>query len=153
MLLSTREATSIEVLTPPAALDLMGFPRRFFCARRLPLRWASLAFPLASQHLVKQFQPFFDVQRCGTLASVRSGNGSDRVACSSPVQFITWADAVPIGKGLGDRNLKLAGNLTHGLTIARIKSLINATRLDSYIGPGLHPTSTKATGLTLLDLP
>src|SRR5215831_16477061 len=123
MLVSTREATSIKVLTSPAALDLMRFPRRFFCARRLPLPWLSFAFPLASQYLVKQFQPFFHVHCCGTPAPGGSGNSSDRVPSRHPLQLNAGADPVLVGYGLGHCNLQLAGNLAHILTLARIESL------------------------------
>jgi len=123
MFVSTREATSVEVFTSPAALDFVGLPRGLFCARRLALRPASFALSLPLGRFIKQTQPFLDAECLLLSPAAAWEHYPNRIPSRHPVQLIAGADAVLVGYGLGKRKLQLTGNLAHVLTIARTISL------------------------------
>src|SRR5271163_4266174 len=98
MLVSTRTATGIEILSSPAALDLMGFPTG--CGRN-PGGFG-VCFPpsLALCSLVEQREPFLDASPL-SLIQPRSNNANG-IAGRDPVEIVSRAYAVLVSDNLGN---------------------------------------------------
>jgi len=126
---SARAGTIVEILSPPAAFNF-----RALCSSAtgslVPTcaRFTGGRFPHALTHrgLVEQFQTFFH----GSAVLLSSRNirrdHANGVARSDPFKFIAGPNTVAVGDGLGNRQLQLAGDLRHVLTVARRRSLFKA---------------------------
>jgi hypothetical protein len=97
---STRAATGVEVLSSPAALDLVRLPT--FCGLILtPIR-VCLALPLPFQHLVEQTQPLLHSSTVPPSFLGIRRDYANRVAGGSPLEVIARPNLVAIGDGFGD---------------------------------------------------
>src|SRR6185312_1550876 len=133
MLVSTRAATSIEILPPPAPL-------------RHPAHGGSARIPnpLSLRGLIEQAEPLFETKawRWRTW-----GNDSDDLSRRLPVDLVSRRDTIAFRHHFGDRDLELARDLRHVLTITRMASLVKsfgiapwtkAPRRRALIGGSLH---------------
>src|SRR2546422_9042376 len=114
MLVSIREAATIQLLSLPTAVCWRNYLARSCLSTFLPLR-SSIA----------ERQSFF----CRAFLLIEiifpRGNHADRFPGSDPLQLVSGPDSVLVGDGFGHCQLQLACNLRHILTIARILSLLN----------------------------
>src|SRR5437660_1016458 len=113
MLVSIREAATIQLLSLPTAVCWRNYLARSCLSTFLPLRG-----------LIEELQSFF--YRAFLLIEIifPRGNHADRFPSRDPLQLVSRPDSVLVGDGFGHRQLQLACNLRHILTIARILSLL-----------------------------
>jgi hypothetical protein len=79
-----------------------------------------VSFPLALGRFIEQGEAFCRGER----ASLVAADDADGVAIDDPVNFVTRPNPEPVRDRFWDRDLELAGNLGHILTLARILALI-----------------------------
>src|SRR5690348_14277893 len=113
MLVSTRLATRVEILSFPVAL------RR----RLLGKNHILLALALSRRGLVEQPQSFFEAQH--RLRTPAWEDHADAVAGRQELDVVARLDAVLVRNVLRDRDLELAGDFGHVLTLARAESLLH----------------------------
>src|SRR5713226_2844715 len=106
MFVSTRTATGIELLTRPAPGDRMRNGLEALLSLQLPL-----------PRIIEE----------GQLLGFRQGRlltpdvHTDPVPGGLPLDLVAGADPVLVGERLGKRDLELARDLRHVLTLARTK--------------------------------
>src|SRR5437660_12728154 len=113
MLVSIREAATIQLLSLPTAVCWRNYLARSCLSTFLPLRG-----------LIEELQSFF--YRAFLLIEIifPRGNHADRFPGRDPLQLVSRPDSVLVGDGFGHCQLQLACNLRHILTISRILSLL-----------------------------
>src|SRR6266700_5746498 len=112
MLVSIREAATIQLLSLPTAVCWRNYLARSCLSTFLPLR-----------SLIEELQSFF--YRAFLLIEIifPRGNHADRFPGRDPLQLVSRPDSVLVGDGFGHCQLQLACDLRHILTI-RILSLL-----------------------------
>jgi hypothetical protein len=118
---STRAATCIKVLPPPAALDLMRLPSVTNAAHaRTGFRFAP-TLPFGG--LVKELEALLNRSAVAHPAPRTGRHDPDRFVSGNPVEFVTRPDAVAIRNRLRNGQLQFTCDLRHMLTLARMESL------------------------------
>src|SRR5690606_24733767 len=121
MFVSTRLATGIQILTRPVPL-LRGLGGN---------RQLLLVLPLPFRRALEQAQTFLETELRREPPPRRYD--VDHVAGRYELDLVSRFDAVLFGNALGKRDLELAGDSRHRLTLARTKSLSTAESLSGCL--------------------
>ena len=113
--MSTRAGTIVQVVSCPSSVGGS-------------FRWpgGALARSLARRRPIEQSESLFDGQ---AFSRRERSLDTDSTTRDQEVELVAGGDAEFIGHPFGNRYLKLARDLGHVLTLARIHSLVNSRRM------------------------